>query len=142
MEEQRHTGVAAKGVIWDGARVLLLRRALGDRSMPGAWEFPGGKLEFGEELEVCLLREIREEAGIGAEPERILYAASFFACPNRQSVILTYLCRPLAREVTLSGEHSEYHWATPKEMRAMLAPDIEEDLEKYGIYDLLATIKR
>lgn len=43
-------------------RVLLGRRL----APPGAqtWQFPGGKLEFGESVEDCAARETLEEAGI------------------------------------------------------------------------------
>lgn len=32
--------------------------------MPGVWEFPGGKLEKGESLQECALREIKEELDV------------------------------------------------------------------------------
>jgi A/G-specific adenine glycosylase len=44
-------------------RVLIAQRPQ-DGLLGGMWEFPGGKRENGEALEVCLRREIREELGV------------------------------------------------------------------------------
>ena len=54
----------AVGVILDAAgNVLITRRAV-DSHQGGLWEFPGGKVEEGESLQVALSRELREELGI------------------------------------------------------------------------------
>ena len=45
------------------ARVLLAQRPAG-KPLAGLWEFPGGKLEEGEQPEVCLVRELKEELGV------------------------------------------------------------------------------
>ncbi|HEY3520505.1 MAG TPA: Nudix family hydrolase, partial [Rhodanobacteraceae bacterium] len=51
----------------DTGRVLLLQRSMSDDDpAAGTWEFPGGKLEPGEDIERALVRELREELGIGA----------------------------------------------------------------------------
>ncbi len=50
-------------VIWRGGRVLLAQRPL-EGLLGGLWEFPGGKLQDGEDLVSCLQREIDEELGV------------------------------------------------------------------------------
>lgn len=62
------------GVIADPrGRILLARRTEG-RDLAGFWEFPGGKREPGESAEAALVRELREELGIEAEPGAPLIA--------------------------------------------------------------------
>lgn len=54
------------GVLRDArGRILLARRTEG-RDLAGLWEFPGGKVEPGEQPEAALVRELREELGIEA----------------------------------------------------------------------------
>jgi 8-oxo-dGTP diphosphatase len=61
------------------ARVLLAQRPVG-KPMAGLWEFPGGKLEVGEQPEACLVRELEEELGISVDME-ILDALTFASHP-------------------------------------------------------------
>ena len=53
------------GLIWSEGRVLICQRKPDD-AFPGKWEFPGGKIEAGEEPEAALVRELGEELGIRA----------------------------------------------------------------------------
>jgi 8-oxo-dGTP diphosphatase len=55
--------VAAVALVDADGRVLLAQRPAG-KSMPGLWEFPGGKVEVGEAPEAALIRELKEELGI------------------------------------------------------------------------------
>lgn len=45
---------------------LLIARRHRNAIRGGLWEFPGGKIEAGESAEQAALREVEEEAGIGA----------------------------------------------------------------------------
>jgi 8-oxo-dGTP diphosphatase len=65
------------GVLTDArGRILLARRTAG-RDLAGAWEFPGGKLEAGEQPLAALDRELHEELGI-----RVLAAEPLMAVPQ------------------------------------------------------------
>lgn len=45
-------------------KVLLIRRSRLERSSAGYWEFPKGRVEFGEHPETALKREFMEETGL------------------------------------------------------------------------------
>jgi 8-oxo-dGTP diphosphatase len=48
-----------------GNRILICQRTE-TQAFALQWEFPGGKVETGEELPAALVRELHEELGIGA----------------------------------------------------------------------------
>jgi 8-oxo-dGTP diphosphatase len=52
----------AAAILCEGDRVLIARRSDGGEH-DGLWELPGGKVEPGESVEACLVREIAEELG-------------------------------------------------------------------------------
>lgn len=128
---------ASKGLILRKGRALILQRSPYDPTFAGTWEFPGGKLEFGEKLEDCLRREIWEETHLQVEVERLLYANTFLTHPWRQVVVVTYLCRADQGEVRLSEEHIQYLWATGQELQERLPEKILEELQQKNVFALL-----
>jgi 8-oxo-dGTP diphosphatase len=51
------------GLVWQENKVLIAKRKPG-KSLAGYWEFPGGKIEAGEDAESSLIRELEEEMGM------------------------------------------------------------------------------
>ena len=80
------TVVAA--IIERGGRILICQRKAGGH-YAGKWEFPGGKVEPGEELRAALARELAEEldirASIGEEVARYQYTY-----PGRPAIELVF----------------------------------------------------
>ena len=50
-------------LIWDNGRFLICQRPA-NKARALLWEFPGGKVEFGESEEAALVRECREELSV------------------------------------------------------------------------------
>ncbi|MGC4029886.1 MAG: 8-oxo-dGTP diphosphatase MutT [Steroidobacteraceae bacterium] len=63
--------VVAAALIDRQARVLITQRPDG-KWQAGRWEFPGGKVEPGEEEEAALRRELQEELGVRVDAARRL----------------------------------------------------------------------
>lgn len=63
-------------VIIEQGRLLLVRRSP-NQPLPGYWELPGGKVEQGESLEDCLVRELYEELGVRAKVGPVLARTNY-----------------------------------------------------------------
>ena len=59
MDSERKTIEVVAAVIKKDGNILATQRGYGE--FKGKWEFPGGKIEVGENLEQALIREIKEE---------------------------------------------------------------------------------
>lgn len=64
------TVIRATAVLIEGDRILLVRENVANNRN---WSLPGGKMEQGESLHQCLIREMREETGLVVNVGRMLY---------------------------------------------------------------------
>ena len=64
----------AVGVLTDASGRVLIARRGADLYQGGLWEFPGGKVEAGENVQQALARELLEELGIRVEASEPLLA--------------------------------------------------------------------
>ncbi|MFI2778513.1 (deoxy)nucleoside triphosphate pyrophosphohydrolase [Streptomyces sp. ALB3] len=103
--------VVVAGAVCDGGRLLAARRSA-PPELAGRWELPGGKLEPGENGEQALVRELREELGVEAEPlERV--PGEWPLKPGY--VLRVWTVRLLSGEPSPLEDHDELRWLAPEE---------------------------
>jgi 8-oxo-dGTP diphosphatase len=116
--------VAVAIVLRDG-RYLVARRPLGAH-LGGLWEFPGGKCEANETATEAALRELREECGIEALPERSL--RQFRHDYGDRIVELTpIVCRWVSGEARPLGS-VECRWVSFNELCALRMPALNAEI--------------
>jgi 8-oxo-dGTP pyrophosphatase MutT (NUDIX family) len=67
----RRAAVAVTLLECDSAPQVLIVKRVARGLNPGQWALAGGKLDPGEESIAAALRELREETGVDAEPDRV-----------------------------------------------------------------------
>jgi 8-oxo-dGTP diphosphatase len=134
----RQTKIALKGIIVREDKILIAKRALTDKIGAGNWEVIGGKLEFGEDTETCLKREVREEVNLEIDIEGIIYAKNVLINEETQMFLVVYLCRYKDGEVKLSDEHTDFKWVNKEELKTIISPEIRKDFEDNEVFELLS----
>ena len=99
-------------IIREGDRVLATQRGYGE--FEGMWEFPGGKIEPGEERVEALKREIGEELAVEIVVEELVCTVEY-DYPNFHLTMHCYFCSITNGEVELL-EHKSARWLRRDEL--------------------------
>lgn len=114
-----------------GGEVLLIKR--GGTPNKGLWSFPAGYLEYDEKPEHGAVRELEEEAGLTADPEKLeLVATIHLEHPDKYVVGNAYTIsyEHVEGEVEAGSDAEEARFWTPSQMEASL-----EKMESEKIVD-------
>lgn len=134
---------SVKALLKHNNRYLLVKEVLRKGEV---WDLPGGKIEYGEDPEVALVREVREETGLNVTVGESVGVWHFISQHHRDHVICpTFACTvdaPADQELQIDLDHnpadehlSEYRWVTLDEMvenaELKLAPSLVKLLKTY-----------
>lgn len=124
MTDSRPRIVVTAAVIRRGDDYFVTRRQRGVH-LEGFWEFPGGKCDPDETLQVCLRREIREE--LDAD---VIVGAQILECtheyPERIVELHFFDCRLVGEPSAVLGQ--EMRWVPRADLRSLQFPPADDEL--------------
>lgn len=102
-------------VLIEEGKVLLTQRKAGSH-LAGKWEFPGGKIEEGEDPRAALRRELAEEVGIDADVGAPV-EVTFHRYPGKAVLLLFFEARRRpGSEGPRALDVAAVRWAEPGEL--------------------------
>ena len=114
--------VSIKAIIIDNNKILCLKNERNE------WDFPGGKINFDEDVEEGLIREVKEETNLDIKNLKILkpFNLKFNDVPV---FIVVYSCEISCNSsIFVYYEHSEYNFFSKSEIKSLNMPQSFKDL--------------
>lgn len=112
-------------------KVLIARRSTGDENVMGKWEFPGGKVEQGEDEKHAIEREIEEEFELKIKANKFLIN-NVCEYPTKTVDLRLYDCEYISGDFKLH-DHSEYKWVSKDELLSYDLAPADVPLAEYVI---------
>lgn len=117
--------IAVAGLVDDGKGNVLLIKSNHRKT----WEFPGGQVESGENLEQALLREIKEESGVDASIRCLVGLYSNIQqttwhdgiTKNPTKLTIDFICDYIGGDLMTSSESSEVIWCPREKALEMIS---------------------
>ncbi|MCF7957403.1 MAG: NUDIX domain-containing protein [Phycisphaerae bacterium] len=130
-----NTGAAVAGIIVQDSKVLLTVRAR--EPFKGMFDLPGGFIDYREDAEVALKREIREELNIEiSQMQFLLTAPNLYHYKNVTYHILDliYICKPASlSNICPQDDVEDYQFVDPRQfdLKKMAFVSTRIGMERY-----------
>ena len=82
--------ISGDAIIIKDEKILLIRRM--NEPFKGMWALPGGIVEEDETIEQCIVREAKEETGLGIKLENFVGIYSEPSRDPRKIITVVYIC--------------------------------------------------
>ena len=99
--------VAKVVIIDDDNRVLMLKRSDYMDKFAGDWDLPGGHIQVGEDLEVGLKREVKEETDLTIDDIHFV---------GKLDNLHFYFCTYNQKPIKLSNEHTGFRFFSKQKL--------------------------
>jgi len=112
-------------ILDEQGRLLLLKRSMKSRWMPGKWGLPGGKIERGENAKGAAIRETKEETDLDLKAPDVKHIARY----SNKTVDFFY-AKSYTGEVRIDFEHDDFEWVARTDINYYdTVPDLIEKFD-------------
>jgi len=124
-------------LIENKGRYLVLKRSRKNLTNKGKWQFPEGKVKFGEELKKALKREVEEETNLVVTDAKLIGIHSSILRRTKSifRMFRTIFSCKVSGKVKLSRDHNEYKWIDKKELEKLNV------IESFNLNDIISVKK-
>ena len=126
--DEMKTLIVTAGVIFKQGKILVTQRKE-DSPHELLWEFPGGKVEEGEEPREALRRELKEELDVEVEVGR-MFDAVFHSYPEYPILLLVYRCWIEKGSLKPMGCR-DLQWVNLRELEKLVMPPADDPIRKH-----------
>lgn len=125
--------ITVAGMLVHEEKALIVRRSKQESFMPGYYELPGGKVDFGEEPHESLVREFMEEVHLKVNvdhPLRVFHYVTNEGMTQTVEIVFLVHLDGDKDNLLLSEAHDEYEWINQNEIENIkLSDEIRKNLE-------------
>jgi len=119
------------GVIFDPAKrkILIGRRENDPYIKELTWVFPGGSLNYKEDLDAALKKKIKEKTGLDVKNLGAVFAKTY---PEKKEFLSIYfLCEAVGGEEKAADDLVELKWVKPEEVENYFTTSFHPHMKEY-----------
>ena len=123
--------VIVLGVIFDPKKKMILigKREKDKYIKDLVWAFPGGRPEYGEEIDETLKKKIKLKTGLKVEDLGSVFARTHKENPG--FLLMYHLCEVVGGKEKPMGEFKELKWVKPEELETHFTTSFHPHLKEY-----------
>ena len=119
------------GVIFDPSnkKFLIARRENDPNFKNLKWCFPGGRPNYGEDLEESFEKIIKEKTGLKVKSLGPVFSRLF--SEDDKLLMIYYLCETIGGEIKIKGDFVEFKWVNPEELEGYFTTSFDPRLKEF-----------
>jgi len=115
-------------LIYNSRKQILITKRPEGYHLAGLWEFPGGKVEDGEQQKVALAREIKEETDLEVQVGKLFWTEVVDYTMKRVNLFFYECILTKENQTVQCLEIDDFNWVEKSELKLFEFPKADDGL--------------